>query len=147
MNPGEIFLEALTKLTAVRDGLKSALTCGAMEEARVEAIKLTEYFQCAYCRNYRKTTDRVGCKGICGRCPLHKHGEEIIQAPIGYNGCYKIRPYRTMVKAAFWFDIDCHKTTLVELINSVEKSINYLVSIRHKLIPVSVTFVTEPPRL
>lgn len=115
----EVYEATLKKLNAINAVLKSCLAMQDFQRANETLEQFRSYSLCPYCVNYRKTMDK-GWEGVCGKCPLHRYGEDAIGQKISYNGCYRIGNYRSMAKNAFWFAHDPSTSTLEVAIKSID---------------------------
>lgn len=105
--------------------LDNALALNSFQDAVKVVGTLREYNDCFYCLAYR-TQLMDHAKGCCTICPLHKYGEKVIGREISYNGCYKIPPYREMVKLAWDFCSEPNEIIAKSLINAIQGSIDLL---------------------
>lgn len=121
----KIWQDTFSKLSSVRENLKSCIYTQDFERAKEIVIDLKSYPSCHYCKSFRQTLEERGGNGVCTICPLHRYGESIIKQPIGYNGCYRIQDYREMVKAAYWFAKDCSEPALKHVIACIDRVLSH----------------------
>lgn len=97
------FWQTITKLEVAKSVLQETITNGNWEDAEREVSGLRDYITCFYCKKYRASLEGH-YTGICGNCPCHKIGEEILGRARGCNGCYVVQAYRDLVRNAHWFE-------------------------------------------
>lgn len=127
------FDDTIVKLKTLIKSLESSLLTGNYKEADILLGSLRNYDKCFYCVKYRATLEEKGWSGCCGSCPCHKLGEEILGRRISYNGCYKVGPYKDMVKTAFQFKESPCREMLEAAILEIYRVVTFMQNHKEKL--------------
>lgn len=131
----EVYQRAWDKLTGIHKSLGKCLDIEDYVTADGLMEGLRHYSECHYCQSYRGSFESKGLPGMCGECPLHKVGEELAGHSLHYNGCYRIAPYRNMVRTALWFHENPTRSVLQNVLESLHEAIMELERLRPKLLP------------
>jgi len=115
----------IDKLERISKSLEECLKIEDWDTAESQLALLRDYKNCYYCVEFRKSLE-IDRDGVCGDCPCHKLGVELLGRPRTYNGCYLVRNYRDAVRDSHWFLTERSKESVAACIRSVNGLLEFM---------------------
>lgn len=131
--PSTVYHQTICKFNEAIPKLEGCAATEDWDEAKRIAIAFTRYESCFYCLSFRRTLLPLQAAGVCGDCPLQKHGEILAGRPVRHNACYRVPIYRQMVRAAHWLAEEPSRESVKDLASKLQGVKTYLEGIQSEV--------------